>query len=106
MNRIELGERMQQWHSSMGDPIYAVGSYYFAGDRYPVKATVEDALLNLQSDLSQARQMDRGKKIYIHNGMTDLKTFGGFTRRRLRENIKDLREITEALKEFLEKDYA
>lgn len=32
---VEYGEKMQHWHSSGGDPIYAVGSYAFSGKAPP-----------------------------------------------------------------------
>ena len=43
-NRKQLGLLMQNWHSGMGDPVYAVGSYYFADKPYPDPAIVEEAL--------------------------------------------------------------
>jgi hypothetical protein len=33
--RQQVGIRMLHWHSGQGDPIYAVGSFYFEGDPYP-----------------------------------------------------------------------
>lgn len=46
----EVGLKMLNWHSSGGDPIYAVGSYFFAGRDYPKRETVEDAIANLERD--------------------------------------------------------
>lgn len=43
-NRKRLGEMMQHWHSGQGDPIYAVGSYYYSGKPYPDPVVVERAL--------------------------------------------------------------
>jgi hypothetical protein len=40
----DLGEAMQRWHSSMGDPIYVVGSYYLAGVEYLDLAVIKAAL--------------------------------------------------------------
>ena len=34
----ELGAEMLQFHGGMGDPIYAVGSYYYSGKRHPSRA--------------------------------------------------------------------
>lgn len=42
-----IGLRLQSWHSSMSDPVYAVGSSWFAG--MPVRYDVcERALANLE----------------------------------------------------------
>ena len=47
-----LGEAMQHWHRSMHDPVYAVGSFYFAGDEYPDAEVVVAARDSLQADLA------------------------------------------------------
>ena len=107
LNRRDLGLRMQNWHSSQNDPIYAVGSFYSSGLSYPDKAIVIRAIYNLQSDLSQFRRMVRGKVVYVpRNGeRVDLKQFAGYTVRGMRKDINDLREIVNELEECLEKDY-
>ena len=47
----DLGEAMQHWHSSMADPVYAIGSYYFAGMQYPDTSVLVRARDVLQGDL-------------------------------------------------------
>lgn len=47
------GEEMQDWHSSQGDPIYAVGSFAFAGRIHPDRETWRGALRNLERDLAE-----------------------------------------------------
>lgn len=42
-----LGEMLQQWHSSGGDPIYAVGSHLYAGHHPHINACF-NALRNLE----------------------------------------------------------
>ena len=54
--RQHIGELMQHWHSSSGDPIYAVGSFYFADQDYPDKKVVRAALASLESDLVDAKK--------------------------------------------------
>lgn len=44
VNLQALGEKMQHWHSSGGDPIYAVGSYFASGKRHPQAGMEEKAL--------------------------------------------------------------
>ena len=44
-----LGAAMALWHSSMGDPIYAAGSHFYAG--MPVKISVaQDALEKVKAE--------------------------------------------------------
>lgn len=107
MDRSELGERLCQWHSSMHDPIYAVGSFYVSGQVYPQKGIVEDAISNLTKDLDEARRMLIGEKVMVtrQGRRVDLKVFAGYTDDDLRENIADLEEIVEELQRFMTEDY-
>jgi|SRR6185295_7469793 len=107
MDRVELGERLQQWHSSMSDPIYAVGSFYFAGQVYPDKEIVENAISSLTSTLEQTKSMLKGEKVMVTRNGTkvDLKVFAGYTRKTLRDNVADLSEIISELQSFLTQDY-
>lgn len=110
MDRVELGERLQQWHSSMSDPIYAVGSFYFAGQVYPKKEVVEDCISNLKKDIDQCKRMLKGEKVRVWNShygrwTEDLKAFAGYTNRQLKKNIKDLEEILSEVERFLTEDY-
>lgn len=107
MDRQELGERLCQWHGSMSDPIYAVGSFYVDGQVYPDKEVVESALTSLTSTLSENRRMLIGEKVWVERGgkRVDLKVFAGYTQDDLRENIADLEEITEELQRFMTEDY-
>lgn len=47
MELKKLGELMQHWHSSGGDPIYAAGSFLASGGRHPLPAMEERALEEL-----------------------------------------------------------
>lgn len=108
MDRVDLGLRMQSWHSSMGDPIYAVGSYYFAGHIHPEKETVEAAIDNLNAILSRSQRMLKGEKVTAPTMMghtDDLRKFAGYTDKDLKDNIKDLEEIVAELTLYLKKDY-
>lgn len=107
LTRTALGNRLLQWHSSQGDPIYAVGSFYIDGTVYPVAEVVEDAMRNITSDLRKFRKMVRGVPVMVErNGkQVSLKEFAGYKYREMRENIRDLREIAEGLDYFLATDY-
>lgn len=107
MDREELGERMLNWHASMSDPIYAVGSFYVSGQVYPTQDTVQCALDSLQQDLEQSKGMLCGHKIMVERGgvQVDLKVFAGYTEEQLKENIADLEEITHNLWQCLAEDY-
>lgn len=107
MDRTELGERLCQWHSSMGDPIYAVGSFYVSGQVYPDKEIVENALTSLTSTLSDSRKMLIGEKVMVERQgkRVDLKVFAGYTNDDLLENISDLEEIVDELQRYLTEDY-
>lgn len=52
--RMNIGLKMQNWHSSQGDPVYAVGSFYFANQEYPERAVVEAARRNLSFNVGKA----------------------------------------------------
>lgn len=52
--RKKIGLAMQNWHSSMGDPIYAVGSYYFSDMEYPKREVVEEARDSIESMIPRA----------------------------------------------------
>lgn len=105
MNRTDLGERLCQWHSSMHDPIYAVGSFYVSNKVYPDKAVVERALSGLEKDLSEFQRMLKGEVVLVtRNGVqVSLKKFAGY--KDCREHITDLSEIVASLKEQMSEDY-
>jgi hypothetical protein len=107
MNRIGIGIRLLNWHSSMHDPIYAVGSFYFGDKVYPDRDTVSDALQSVCKMLREFRAMDRGKPVMVERGglQVSLKDFAGYDRKTIRENIRDLREIAEALSAQYALDY-
>jgi hypothetical protein len=52
-------ENISQWHSSQGDPIYAVGSSWFAGHDVPMNI-VEDAYGSFETMHQQADQGKHG----------------------------------------------
>lgn len=108
MDRAELGSRLCNWHSSMHDPVYAVGSFYIDRQVYPDKEIVENALTNLTNDLDQFRRMLAGEKVMVERQgrKVDLKVFAGYTRDNLRENITDLEEIVSELQRFMTEDYS
>jgi len=58
--RREIGVLMSHWHSSQGDPIYAVGSFFVDGKRYPDREQVSSALYWIEKDLGQARERKHG----------------------------------------------
>lgn len=53
-SRQKVGALMTQYHGSMGDPYYAVGSYYIDNHTYPKLAVVEEALDQVESDIVKA----------------------------------------------------
>ena len=57
------GLRMQDWHRSMGDPIYAVGSYHFTGKLHPQRDVVERAEANLEGLLANARTAKQKREL-------------------------------------------
>jgi hypothetical protein len=108
MDRIQLGERLCQWHSSSADPIYAVGSFYVGGRKYPQLAVVVDALARVHDELSKQRRMLAGEKVSAptQNGHTDdLCAFAGYKPADLKANVADLAEIATELKQCIEDDY-
>lgn len=107
MDRTELGERLCNWHASMYDPVYAVGSFYIDGTRYPDKEIVQDAIDNLTRDLNQFRCMQKGEPVMVERQgrKVDLKVFAGYSEIDIEDNIADLEEITSELSRFLTEDY-
>lgn len=108
--RTNLGERLLQWHSSMGDPVYAVGSYYVSDMVYPKKEMVEAVIENMYEDIAEYQKMLKGEKVSRYNShygcmVDDLRAFAGYTNRELRKNISDLEDIIAGLKQFHAKDY-
>lgn len=97
----DLGERMLSWHRGMSDPVYAVGSYYVSGQEYPDPDVVDSALDSLESELEQQQAMLRGEKIMVrrYGKQVDLRKFAGYSDRDLEENIEDLSDIVDALRE-------
>jgi hypothetical protein len=60
----------------MGDPLYAVGSYFVSGDRYPDRERVEDALT----------QVERLERVSTKAGYRrELRTIAAGLRRYLRD---------------------
>ncbi len=111
MDRTELGLRLQSWHSSMHDSIYAVGSFYFAGEKYPRKEIVEDCIINLKIDIEQRERMLRGEKVRVYNThysmwIEDLREFAGYDDDNLKTEIQDLQEIVSEVEKFLAEDYS
>lgn len=107
LEREELGERMLNWHASMSDPIYAVGSYYLDDRIYPEQDVVQGALDGLNQDLEQRKGMLEGYQIMVERGglQVDLKVFAGYTNEELKESISDLEEIILYLSQYLAEDY-
>lgn len=107
MDREELGEMMLNWHSSMGDPIYAVGSYYVSGKVYPDAEVVRRALDSLSFELDKSKRMLVGEQVMVerHGKQVDLRVFAGYTNADLSDNITDLGEITLYLEQYLNEDY-
>lgn len=106
MDRTELGERMLQWHGGQDDPVYAVGSFYVGNKIYPDPEIIEDALANLEMELSDNERMLSGETVMVRRQgrQVDLKTFAGYTDAQLEENIDDLSEIVDALREQMAED--
>ena len=110
MDRVNLGERLQQWHSSMHDPVYAVGSFYFADQVYPKKEIVEHCIRNLKEDIRDKKKMLKGIKVRRYNSfygkwIDDQKKFAGYTNAQLRTDIKDLEDIVKEVEWLLREDY-
>lgn len=68
------GEKMQHWHSSGSDPIYAVGSYHASGKLHPSQDTVAAAERALWGILEKGRytQADRNE---LHRLIRDMHKF-------------------------------
>lgn len=79
-----LGEKMQHWHSSAGDPIYAVGSYFSAGKRHPQEGMEEKALAEFEKLLRTA-ETPAGAQ---HGGWNE-------------DDIQELRDICDELQEVI-----
>ena len=103
-DRQSVGIHLLDWHSSGGDPIYAVGSFYLDGEVYPDVEVVREALSNINYHLSQQKQMLAGKKVKS-NVTSDLRKFAGYKKRDLEENIAELAGIATGLEYYLKKDY-
>lgn len=107
MNRIKLGILILGWHSSINDPIYAVGSFYVDNKEYPDKTIVENALRNLLNELEEQKLMLEGKDVVylIQRRWKSVKEFAGYTDSELTENINELKIVCEGIQSFLEDDY-
>lgn len=108
LDRTELGVKMHQWHRSMWDPIYMVGSLYYDGCVYPNKDIAARALDNLKGDLDESKRMLAGEKVKAptaYGSTDDLRKFAGYTDEDLEDNIQELTEIIESLGYYLETDY-
>jgi hypothetical protein len=59
--RQQVGILMLDWHSGQGDPVYAVGSFYFEGDPYPRLDVMETAESRLDTlwRLTKSRSQDK-----------------------------------------------
>jgi RadC-like JAB domain-containing protein len=74
-SRQELGALMHNWHATGGDPLYAVGSYYYRDEPYPRKETVEAAkaeaerilrrLSSQSAERKEVRRIVRGLDYYL-----------------------------------------
>jgi hypothetical protein len=62
-----LGVRLHQWHSSMGDPIYATGSLIFAGQPVPLDLLAEtiDSLQSLRRRTKSRRDKAELKDLTV-----------------------------------------
>jgi phosphoenolpyruvate-protein kinase (PTS system EI component) len=110
LTRQQLGERLCQWHDSMSDHIYAVGSFYLGGHKYPEQKIVQSAINKINKLIDQNKKMIAGEKVtasimFGTQITNDLKQFAGYNNKELKENIKDLKEISNGLLEFLKNDY-
>jgi hypothetical protein len=83
-----VGAELQQWHFSMGDPIYQVGSHWYAGKPVPC-AVAEKALREVQK-LHRERST-----LYGRSRIT------GSTRAQNRSEVRSLAICVRALKAAL-----
>jgi hypothetical protein len=60
--RQQVGLRMLHWHSGQGDPIYAVGSFYYYGDPYPLLNVMMAAESRLDTLWNQAKSRSEEKR--------------------------------------------
>lgn len=109
-DRQHLGDRLCQWHGSMNDPVYAVGSFYVANQRYPKHEIVKDALHNLRSDRDDFVRMRKGEKVSRYNShygrwIEDQRAFAGYTDEQLAENIDELNSLIMDLNAMFDHDY-
>lgn len=81
--RKSLGEKLQHWHSSGSDPIYAVGSFYFSGQVYPKREIVERALSSIESIIPKA---EAGAHGWTRRDAAELKTIARGLRYYLRHD--------------------
>ena len=83
-----LGLKMHHWHSGMGDPLYAVGSYFVSGKDYPDRDVVLSAMYEVerllrhplkQSNLRELRSIHAGLRRYLasHKATPNAKTKAG-----------------------------
>ncbi len=72
---------MQQWHSSSGDPIYAVGSFYYADRKYPDANVTVAALESIESLIPRA---DAGAHGWKKSDAAQLRRIAAFIRKDLR----------------------
>lgn len=107
LSRRKLGEKLLEWHSSMSDPVYAVGSFYYDDHVYPKADIVQEAIDNLEKDLDQESRMLAGETVMVQRQgkRVSLRKFAGYTDAELRERVAELTEIVGALKGFYERDY-
>lgn len=80
--RQKIGLAMQSWHSSSGDPIYAVGSFYYAGQKYPQREVLVDALSSIESLIPRA---DAGQHGWTKRDGNQLRRIASFIKRDLSE---------------------
>lgn len=110
VDRVNLGERLCQWHSSMHDPIYAVGSFYVDDKKYPNHEIVDEALTSLRKDRDEFVRMQKGEKVAKYNShygrwIEDRRAFAGYTDEELSNNIEELNQIILDLSVMFNNDY-
>jgi len=79
--RQKIGEMMQHWHASSGDPIYAVGSYYFSDRAYPNPVVVDAAY---ESVMSLMKQADRGEHGWTKKDGDELRKISAFLKKEIK----------------------
>ena len=78
MDRKALGLRMHNWHASMNDPVYMVGSFYVENEIYPDQEVVNQAQKNIHQELGVCKN---------------------------EEDMKELLSILQGLASFINEDY-